>query len=148
MKPVTVHSTAAPEHIWAVLSDGWLYSSWVVGAARIRAVDDGWPAIGSRIHHSVGVWPGLINDETRSLGAGETTLELSAAAVPFGHARILLEILPDPDGTRLTMAEHAETAPMSWLPDDVQHMVMAPRLRECLRRLASMAEGHARSSPG
>jgi uncharacterized protein YndB with AHSA1/START domain len=48
---------ATPEQVWAVLGDGWLYAGWVVGASRIREVDPGWPAKGSRIAHSVGSCP-------------------------------------------------------------------------------------------
>ncbi|WP_324188972.1 SRPBCC family protein [Nocardia farcinica] len=42
------------ERAFAVLSDGWLYAGWVVGASHIRDVDPDWPGVGSRIHHSVG----------------------------------------------------------------------------------------------
>ena len=38
--------------------------TWAVGAARIREVDEDWPAVGARIHHSVGAWPVLISDTT------------------------------------------------------------------------------------
>jgi uncharacterized protein YndB with AHSA1/START domain len=37
---------ATTEQVWAVLSDGWLYAGWVVGASRIREVDPRWPAVG------------------------------------------------------------------------------------------------------
>ncbi len=47
-----------------MLADGWLYPSWVVGASRVRGVDATWPQPGSRSHHSVGVWPDLIDDHT------------------------------------------------------------------------------------
>ena len=57
-----------PQRVWDVLADGWLYPLWVVGASRMREVDDDWPSVGSRIHHSVGVWPALIDDETRITG--------------------------------------------------------------------------------
>ena len=30
---------ATPEKIWDVLSDGWLYPVWVVGASRMREVE-------------------------------------------------------------------------------------------------------------
>ena len=53
---------ATPADVFAVLADGWLYPSWVVGASRVRGVDGTWPQPGSRIHHSVGVWPLLIDD--------------------------------------------------------------------------------------
>ena len=54
----------SPQSVFAVLADGWLYATWVVGAARIRAVDPQWPAEGSSIHHSVGSWPLLLDDTT------------------------------------------------------------------------------------
>ena len=48
---------ASADDVWAVLEDGWLYPTWVVGASRMRDVDDNWPEVGSRLHHSVGNWP-------------------------------------------------------------------------------------------
>ena len=60
---------ASAEDIWAVLSDGWAYASWVVGTARIRGVDAGWPKAGTQIHHSFGIWPALIDDSTEVLHA-------------------------------------------------------------------------------
>ena len=45
---------ATPDQVWEILSDGWLYPLWVVGASRMREVDDHWPDVGARLHHSVG----------------------------------------------------------------------------------------------
>jgi hypothetical protein len=53
-----------PDDVWAVLSDGWLYPTWVVGATRMRDVDSTWPQTGSKLHHSAGVWPAVVNDNT------------------------------------------------------------------------------------
>ena len=53
-----------PEDVFRVLGDGWLYPSWVVSASRMRTVEEGWPAAGSELHHSFGVWPALIDDKT------------------------------------------------------------------------------------
>ena len=53
-----------PQRVWDVLADGWLYPLWVVGASRMREVDDSWPAVGAQLHHSVGVWPALLDDNT------------------------------------------------------------------------------------
>jgi uncharacterized protein YndB with AHSA1/START domain len=62
--------TSAPvEAVWKVLADGWTYPSWVVGAARMRAVAADWPAVGAELHHSIGGWPFLINDVTGVLAA-------------------------------------------------------------------------------
>jgi hypothetical protein len=43
---------------------GWTYSSWVVGNSRTRAVSKNWPSPRTRILHSIGTWPVVINDET------------------------------------------------------------------------------------
>ena len=62
---------ATPEQVWSVLADGWLYPLFVVGASRMREVDDPWPAVGSRLHHSVGTWPLLVDDTTEVLEVEE-----------------------------------------------------------------------------
>src|SRR3712207_6907511 len=77
---------ATPQQVWDVLADGWLYPLWVVGATRMRAVDDGWPRVGARIHHSAGVWPAVIDDETVSLSAEDrksTRLNSSHANISY-----------------------------------------------------------------
>ena len=38
---------ATPDQVWRVLADGWLYPLWVVGATRMRDVDEHWPAVGA-----------------------------------------------------------------------------------------------------
>lgn len=53
-----------PEDVFRVLGDGWIFPSWVVGASRMREVDEAWPAPGARLHRSFGVWPVLIDDVT------------------------------------------------------------------------------------
>ena len=47
---------ATPEQVFSVLADGWLYPSWVVGASRIRAVDDSWPSPGAELHFTCATW--------------------------------------------------------------------------------------------
>ena len=37
-----------PRHVFDVLANGWVYPSWVVGASRMRDVDEGWPRPGTR----------------------------------------------------------------------------------------------------
>ena len=54
-----------PDDVFAVLGDGWLYPTWVVGASRMRAVDPAWPAEGAHLHHSLGAWPVLFDDDTQ-----------------------------------------------------------------------------------
>ncbi len=76
---------ATPDEVWEVLADGWLYPLWVVGASRMREVDDEWPAPGARLHHSVGSWPLLIDDTTAVVECRPgALLELRARAWPGG----------------------------------------------------------------
>ena len=79
-----------PQRVWDVLSDGWLYPLWVVGASRMREVDDSWPAVGSKLHHSVGVWPALLDDNTEVTDCEPLRmLALRARAWPFGEAAVV-----------------------------------------------------------
>ena len=43
--------------VFGVLSDGWKYSNWVVGTSHMRAVEEAWPAVGSKLYHASGAWP-------------------------------------------------------------------------------------------
>ncbi len=60
-----------PEQVFDVLRDGWLYPTWVVGASRMRGQDPSWPAVGSELHHSFGIWPFVIDDTTTVLEVDE-----------------------------------------------------------------------------
>ncbi|MBY6414166.1 SRPBCC family protein [Rhodococcus sp. BP-252] len=136
-----LQTDATTEQVWSVIADGWSYGTWVVGASRIRAVDEAWPAKGSCIHHSVGVWPLVLSDRTRSIGVHEgRELRLEARALPFGSASITLRLHPLASGCRIEMIEHALTPPANLVPDSVQHALVHPRNKEALRRLAYLAE--------
>ncbi len=139
--PTSLDTTATTEQVWSVLTDGWSYGMWVVGASRIRAVDENWPAPGSRIHHSVGVWPVVLSDHTESVSVQEgRELVMSARALPFGAASITMRLHPQNTGCRIEMIEHARTAPFTMVPESVQHLAVHPRNREAVRRLALLAE--------
>ncbi|XCI62963.1 hypothetical protein MPNTM1_04130 [Mycolicibacterium parafortuitum] len=133
---------ASRQRVWAVLADGWTYSQWVVGNSRMRAVDPDWPAPGSTIHHSIGVWPALINDSTVVESCiPEHELVLVANGRPFGKARITLRLHDlDDGGCLIEMAEVPASAPMTWLPDRIALAGVFPRNRETTWRLAAIAE--------
>lgn len=134
-------TTASCDDVWKILADGWNYATWVVGASRIRAVDENWPAVGSKIYHSVGVWPAVLSDETRSIEVHTgRELQLEARALPFGKAHITMRLHPIATGCRIEMIEHAASFPANAVPDSVQHMLVHPRNTEALRRLALLAE--------
>ncbi|QCW51571.1 SRPBCC family protein [Nocardioides dongxiaopingii] len=132
---------APPDKIWAVLEDGWLYPLWVVGASRMREVDDDWPAVGSRLHHSVGSWPLLIDDTTESLEVvPDTQLRLRARGWPGGEAEVLVTLEPHPEGTRVVIEEDAVRGPGVLVPRPVRSPLIGWRNVETLRRLALLAE--------
>ncbi|MBD0323225.1 MAG: SRPBCC family protein [Aldersonia sp.] len=139
--PTTHDTTASTDDVWAVLADGWAYSTWVVGTSRIRAVDPEWPKEGSKIHHSVGLWPFLLNDDSLSLGCHPgRELRLSASAFPLGRAEITLRLHPLNRGCRIEIIEHAVSPPLNVIPRKAQHVAVHPRNVESLRRLAFLAE--------
>ena len=141
--PAVVRRTidADPARVWAALADGWLYPSWVVGASRMRDVDESWPAPGSRLHHSVGLWPLLVDDRTEVIGCEpQKRLHLKAHAWPGGAAEVVIELVPSDGGTLVTMREDAVAGPARLVPGPVRQIAMVPRNRESLRRLGFLAE--------
>lgn len=137
-----------PEDVFAVLEDGWTYGMWVVGAARIRAVDAGWPAPGTKIHHSVGLWPVLLSDTT-SVEAVDAPREitLTARAWPTGQARVRITCETHPQGTLVTMEEQATSGPAAMMPDAMQDPMLHLRNVEALRRLRYLAENRGQPGP-
>jgi uncharacterized protein YndB with AHSA1/START domain len=132
---------ATPQRVFAVLADGWSYSSWVVGAAHIRQVDNDWPAVGARVHHQVGPWPLQIKDQTSvRVVEADRLLELDAHAWPLGAARIRLELQPaGPAATTVVMVEELSSGLGRLLPRRVQSLILNPRNTEALRRLDDLA---------
>lgn len=151
--PMTeVHASmrASAERIFAELADGWAYAGWVVGASHIRDVDAGWPEVGSRIHHKVGVWPLVIADDTESLACEPgRRLLMRAKGWPLGEATV--EIVLDersPSLTEVTLREAPTAGPGSWLDNPVQRWLLRRRNRETLFRLADRVEHRPRPVTG
>ncbi len=137
--------SCTPQQVFDVLADGWLYASWVVGASRIRDVDPHWPLTGSRIHHSVGAWPVLIDDTTTARAYDPPRLiRLRARAWPAGEAEVVIAALPRPGGCTVTMSEDAVSGPGALIPVPIRHAMIGRRNREALQRLEYLAEGRAR----
>lgn len=137
---------ATPEQIWNVLKDGWLYPVWVVGATSMRDVDPEWPEVGARLHHALGAWPVIVADTTSVVGCEPNRLlELEARTGAAGSARVRLRLRPVPEGTEVTMEEDASHGPLGLIPKPLRWAMVVPRNRECLLRLARLAEGRARN---
>jgi uncharacterized protein YndB with AHSA1/START domain len=130
-----------PQRVWDVLCDGWLYPLWVVGASRMREVDEGWPAVGTKLHHSVGSWPALIDDDTEVLECDPLQLlVLRARAWPAGEAQVRLNLSPQGSGTRVVIEEDAVNGPAKLVPQPLRAPGLKWRNVETLRRLAYIAE--------
>ncbi|HXV94227.1 MAG TPA: SRPBCC family protein [Pseudonocardia sp.] len=139
-------TSASPDAVWKVLADGWRYPTWVVGAARIRAVGADWPAVGSQLHHSLGGWPVLIDDSTRveTVSPG-SKLVLRGRGWPLGEVEISLLLEPaDDGGCEIVMREDVVSGPTRLMPRALRALLMGPRNRETLNRLAYLAEARSR----
>lgn len=150
LRPRMTRSVAAPaEAVWDVLADGWLYASWVVGASRVRDVDETWPSPGARLHHSVGAWPALLSDATEvELAEPPRRLVLTAHGGPIGSARVDITIVSDgPQACTVTIAEDATSGLGRLVPMPARQAAILPRNREALHRLALLAEGRHRARP-
>jgi len=141
MSAVEISVDATPDDVWRVLADGWLYPLWVVGASRVREVDDTWPATGSKIHHSVGLWPAVLDDDTEvtSCVAG-SLISLRARAWPAGDAEVRVSVSADGAGARIRMEEDVASGPARLTPSFIRTPALHWRNRESLRRLAWLCE--------
>lgn len=135
---------AAPEDVFEVLANGWLFPVWVVGASRMRGVDDQWPSVGAKIYHSVGVWPALINDSTSLLEWDPPRRAvLQARLWPVGEATVVLTVESTEAGCLVTMTETPSSGPFAMMPRPAADLPIKVRNVETLSRLAYLAEGHA-----
>jgi hypothetical protein len=115
---------------------------WVVGASRMRDVEEGWPAPGTRLHHSFGMWPLLLDDTTEVLGIEPgQRLVLEARGWPVGKARVDISVKADGDGSLVSIDEDVTDGPAKFVPEPVRVAGIDVRNRETLRRLAYLAEG-------
>jgi len=136
--------SCAPEDVFAVLSNGWLYPTWVVGASRMRDVETSWPGEGASIHHSFGVWPALIDDTTTILEWDPPRhAKLKARGWPVGSAHVTIDVAAEPGGCRVTISEDAVEGPGMLVPKPVRSVAILMRNKETLQRLAYLAEGNA-----
>jgi uncharacterized protein YndB with AHSA1/START domain len=142
---------ATREQVWAVLSEGWLYAGWVVGASRIRRVDPDWPDEGTRMHHSVGSWPLLLDDDTEVLTCRpQQLLRLLARTRPLGESLVEIELKDRPGlgGCTVELREDTVSGPGLLIPTPLRQLALLPRNRESLRRLDYLVRGRLVSARG
>ncbi|WP_068263646.1 SRPBCC family protein [Janibacter limosus] len=140
--PVRWTTTAPPERVWSVIEDGWTYAAWVVGASRVRSVDESWPAEGTQLHHSVGVWPLVRNDRTSvvEVDPARMRIVLRARVRPFGTQLVEIDVASQAEGSVVTMREDASGGLAVLAPRPLRQVGLTLRNREALRRLCLLAE--------
>lgn len=137
---------ATPERIFAVLADGWSYPGWVIGTSHVRAVEEGWPAVGSRLFHTTGMWPFTMDDETLvEESVPPQRLVLIAKGRHLGRARVTLTLRRTGSHTRVRMAEAPLDGPGRWVHNPLTDWIIFRRTVATVGRLAAVAE--ARTSP-
>ncbi|WP_028047984.1 SRPBCC family protein [Cellulomonas sp. URHE0023] len=147
MATVAARMSCRPDAVLAVLADGWSYATWVVGTSRLRGVDVSFPAPGSTISHSFGVWPAVIDDKTVVLAwRPDRGIELQARGWPAGEAHVRIEVMPHGEGCSVRIVEDVVRGPGLLIPRLVRTALLIPRNRETLRRLAHLAEGRSAQS--
>jgi hypothetical protein len=130
-----------PEQVWNVLSDGWLYPVWVVGATRMRDVEESWPEVGAKLHHSAGVWPFVISDDTEVLACEpRSMLRLRARGSFLGEAEVVITLAASGAHTLVEIREDAVSGPGTLVPEPLRDPMIKIRNVETLRRLAFIAE--------
>ena len=137
------HIDAPPERVFEVLSDPDSYGYWVVGSKRIRDADPGFPAAGTKFHHTVGWGPIDVDDHTAVLESEPPRrLKLKAKARPLGTALVTLQIEPEGTGSRVTMIEDAGDHLTALVFNPLTHLLVRGRNVESLDRLRELAEGN------
>src|SRR3954447_9958229 len=98
-----------PEAVWDALADPAGYEYWVVGSRAIRDADPGFPAPGTRFHHTIGVGPLTVKDHTEVIDSDRPALmHLRAKGRPFGTATVILRMEPVDGGTHVEIVEHPD----------------------------------------
>ena len=137
---------ASPPEVWAVLTTPETYPLWLVGCQHIRAVDEGWPNVGTSFHHRVGLFgPVTVADHTTVIEVEDgQRLALEVRARPLGRGRVTFTVGPEPGGggTRLTM-EEVPLGPIAPL-QPVLDPVTLRRNNRSLERMAQYLEANHR----
>jgi hypothetical protein len=135
-----------PRHVFDVLAKGWVYPSWVVGASRMRDVDEGWPRPGTNIHHSFCAWPMLLDDTTSMLEWDPPRHALiKALGWPIGEAHVAIDVRERGGISNVRMVEDVISGPARFIPGPARDAATHARNAETLRRLAYLAEGYAKN---
>ena len=95
-----------PQAVWDVLADAGGYGYWVPGSRVRRDAEPGWPAPGSKFHHTIGIGPFEVSDHTEALETRPPELlRIRAKGRPLGTATVTMEMVARDGGTLVRMTE-------------------------------------------
>ena len=130
-----------PDDVFRVLGNGWLYPTWVVGASRMRDVDDSWPSPAAELHHSFGVWPALLDDTTQLKEWDPPhRAVMRARGWPVGEATVTIRARRLSSGCLVRIDEDPVKGPATIIPRFLTTPMLRWRNAETLQRLAYLAE--------
>lgn len=142
--PVEIHQRieAPRDEVFNLLSDPETYPQWLVGAQRIRGVDDHFPQPGAKFDHSVGPTTATtVDDETaviESHGHRQLVLEVHVGPVT---GEVEFDLRKRGDATDVVMRERP-TGPAILLTP-LLRPALALRNRRSLQQLAQIAHRKA-----
>jgi uncharacterized protein YndB with AHSA1/START domain len=143
----SVELDAPVEDVFAVLVDAYSYPRWLIGAAEVRRVDDGWPAPGTRFHHRVGLGPLSLADSTKVIAIeADRMLQLAVRARPLITAVVTFRLVGDGVRSVLTWEEEPTRRLVGNLLRPVLDPLTHVRNHCSLQRLAAIVA--QRCSPG
>lgn len=132
---------APAESVFAVLADPHTYRDWVAGCDNIRAAEGDWPAVDSKFHHTVGIGPLKVRDNTKVLSVVPgRRLVLEARARPAGVVEVIFELEPHGEATEVTIIEYPVRGFANAVHNPLLNGLIFLRNAETLRRLNKVVQ--------
>ncbi len=140
--------TAEPEVVFDVLDDAYAYPRWVLGARRIRRVDDSWPEVGAQFHHALGTAVAELHDSSKIIDRERPRrIVLEVRFRPTGVARVEIIVVATASGSDLTIEETPLRGPFSRLPRFATDPMLTLRNAVSLQRLRREVERSHHDAP-
>ena len=129
-----------PQAVWDALADPAGYGYWVVGSKEIRDAEPGFPAPGTKFHHTIGFGPLTLQDHTEVIEAVEPKfLRLRAKGRPLGTAKVILRMTPVDGGTSVEIEEDPDGSYALLRFSPLLQVATKVRNAESLMRLEELA---------
>ena len=128
------------DEVFAALADPRTYPQWLVGAQRIRSVDDDFPAEGAVFHHSVGVSSDASVDDQSQVRSVDPPHRLELR-VEVGPVNGIVEMLVDATDVGCCVRFRERPAGLAAILTPFTRPALGARNTESLRRLDEYLSG-------